>query len=94
MLLGGKAVLLIPQLTGLPSRLELEFCREIVWRLKVELVGYFFNAHICSGEQFLGTLQTQILLIGGRRQTRMLLEELTEVRVADTQFLGHLLNAE
>ena len=40
---------------GLASHLRLEFGREIVWRLEIESVGYFFYGEVGRRQQFLGT---------------------------------------
>ena len=42
--------LLIPIFAGFAPCFKFELRREIVWRLEVELVSYFFDAHISSGE--------------------------------------------
>ena len=96
LLLGRETihVILLSKLTRFSSRLEFKLRREIVWRFEIESVGYFFYAQIRRTQQFLCTLQAQLLLIGSRRQSCMLLEQFAEVRIANPQLLGHLLNGQ
>ena len=67
LLLGRETihVILLSKLTRFSSRLEFKLRREIVWRFEIESVGYFFYAHIGGAQQLFGTLQTQVLLVGG-----------------------------
>ena len=74
--------------------MALKLGREVVGRLEVEAIGYLLDAVICRGEQFLGSLQFQGLLIERRGEACMFLEQFSEGRIADAQFLRDFLDGE
>src|SRR5574344_1670413 len=71
-----------------------EFGGEVIGRIEIELISYFLDAHICGGEQFLGTLEFQVLLIVSWTDARIFLEQFTEVAVTYPLFLCYLLYGE
>ena len=79
---GGDSSLFCLDLTGLAAHLGLELGREVVWTLEVQPIGHLLDAEVTSGKEFLGTEESQLLLEGGGRETRILLEQLTEVAIA------------
>ena len=77
----------ISEIRWLHAGLILEFGREIIRRFEVEPIGYLLDALVGGREEFLGTLQSQRLLIHGWCHAGVFLEELSETGVADAQFL-------
>src|SRR5574344_3097228 len=73
-----------------PSCLDFEFGGEVIRRIEIELISYFLDAHICGGEQFLGTLAFQVLLIVSWTDARIFLDQFTEVAVTYPLFLCYL----
>ena len=81
----------ISEITRLQSGLHFEFRREVVGRIKIQFVGNLLDDHVGSAQQFLGTLQFQVLLVECRRDARIFLEEFAEGGIAYSQLLGYLL---
>ena len=58
---------LVAELAGTAARLDFKFRREVIGRLEIQSVGYFLDADVGGGKQFLGPLQPQVLLVESRR---------------------------
>lgn len=84
----------LAEVAGFEAHLGFELGGEVVGAFEVETVGNLLDAEFGGGEELFGTEEAELLLVGGWGESGVLLEELAEVAITDTEFGGDLLDGE